>query len=140
VAAGASLPERRSMVYAGTHVVAGRGRAVVTGAGAGTELGHIATLVAGARHRRTPLESAIDRAGRWLGAGALVSAAAVFVVSLALGGELIDAFLIAVALAVAAVPEGLPAAITIVLALGVRRMARRRAIVRRRSRRWAARR
>lgn len=128
---GAVLPERHSLIYAGTLVVAGRGRGVVTGTGATTELGRIADLVASAQQRRTPLESAIDRAGRWLGAGALASALLVFLVGIALGSALFDAFLVAVALAVAAVPEGLPAAITIVLALGVRRMARRRAIVRR---------
>ena len=127
----AALPDRRNMVYAGTTVVAGTARAVVVATGATTELGHIGLLVGTTTAERTPLERRLDALGRqllWLALG-------VAAVTGALGwwrgdgvGQVVQG---AIALAVAAVPEGLPAVATIALALGVRRMARRRAIVRR---------
>jgi magnesium-transporting ATPase (P-type) len=127
---GAALPERTNMVHAGTLVRAGSGRAVVTATGAGTELSHISALVAGADPLATPLTRKIAAFSRTVSVVIVVVAAAAFGVGLAWGREPTEAFLAAVALAVAAIPEGLPAIMTIALALGVRRMARRRAVVR----------
>ncbi len=131
VAAETPLADRMSMVYRGTLVTSGRGRAVVTATGGDTELGHVAELVGGVGSERSPLEIGLDRTARRLTVLALAAAVVVFVATVAGGADASDAFLTGVALAVAAVPEGLPAAVTIVLALGVRRMAARHAIVRR---------
>jgi Ca2+-transporting ATPase len=131
VPAGAPLAERASMVYKGTTVAAGTARVVVTGTGAATELGRIGALVAGVREEPTPLERRLDELGHrlvWLalGVGGFVAAlGAVQGVPLALVVET------GIALAVAAVPEALPVVATIALAVGVRRMARRHALVRR---------
>lgn len=131
VAEDAPLPERRCMLYKGTTVVAGTARAVVVGTGADTELGRIGGLVAAIPDERTPLEERLDALGRrlvWLAltAGALVAALG------AVQGLAPDELLATgIALAIAAVPEGLPAVSTIALAVGVRRMARRNALVRR---------
>ncbi len=127
----APLAERVSMTFAGTLALGGRARGLVTATGAATEFGRIAELMRGGERRRTPLERGLDRTGRWLAAGALVAAVIVFISVLAGDGDASEAFLTGVALAVAAIPEGLPAAVTIVLALGVQRMAARHAIVRR---------
>ena len=125
------LADRRSMAFAGTIVVAGHGRGIVTAVGAETEVGGIQRLTASATPLETPLTRQIAAFSRVLGLAILVLAGATFAVG-ALGSEpLADSFLAAVALAVGAIPEGLPAAVTISLALGVSRMARRSAIVRR---------
>ena len=129
--ARASLPDRANMLHAGTTVAAGRGRAIVTATGGSTELGRIGTLVNATLVERTPLERRLDALGRHLVWAAL---AVGFLTSvLAWWQQMPFAVVIqtGIALAVAAVPEGLPAVATITLALGVRRMARRRALVRR---------
>lgn len=131
VPADTPLPERRDMLYKGTAVVAGTARAVIVGTGMDTELGRIGRLVGDLSEERTPLERKLDALGRslvWLAllAGALVAAVGALR-SLPLGHLLQTS----IALAVAAVPEGLPSVVTIALAVGVRRMARRRALVRR---------
>ncbi len=131
VAADTPLADRTSMIYRGTLVTSGRGRAVVTATGGDTELGRVADLVGGVTSERSPLEIGLDRTARRLTILALAAAVVVFVATVAGGADTSEAFLTGVALAVAAVPEGLPAAVTIVLALGVRRMAARHAIVRR---------
>jgi Ca2+-transporting ATPase len=125
------LPERRSMIYKGTAVVAGTGRAVVVATGMDTELGRIGGLVGGLAEERTPLERRLDALGRRLVVLAL--GVAVVVVALnALRGLPLGLLLQAgIALAIAAVPESLPAVATIALAVGVHRMARRQALVRR---------
>ncbi|HLU26173.1 MAG TPA: cation-transporting P-type ATPase [Longimicrobiales bacterium] len=131
VPADTPLPERSSMLYKGTTVAAGSGRAVVTATGAATELGRIGGLVAAIPDERTPLEQRLDVLGRRLILVALGVAALVIVIGILQGmpvGQMIEA---GIALAIAAVPEGLPAVSTIALAVGVRRMARRRALVRR---------
>ena len=125
------LADRRSMAFAGTIVVAGHGRGIVTAVGAETEVGGIQRLTASATPLETPLTRQIAAFSRLLGLAILVLAGATFAVGALRSEPLADSFLAAVALAVGAIPEGLPAAVTISLALGVSRMARRSAIVRR---------
>lgn len=131
-----AIGDRTSMVYSGTSVVAGRARAVVTATGSQTEIGHIAELLDATESEPTPLQVEINQLGRTLGI-AVVIIAVVVVASLVLvdglrtGSELLSALLIGVALAVAAVPEGLPAVLSVVLALGVQRMSKRNALVKR---------
>ena len=132
----AALADRGNMAYAGSAVASGRGRAVVTATGMDTELGRIAGLLQGMPQEKTPLQRELDRVGRFLGRAVLVIAAVV-TLSLLLVGQgrgphaLLDALLVGISLAVAAVPEGMTAISTIVLSLGTERMARRRAVVRR---------
>lgn len=125
------LAERRNMVYKGTTVAAGTARAVVTGTGAGTELGRIGTLVATVSAGPTPLEQRLDDLGKrvvWLAIGV---AAAVAALEWARGGPVGLVLETGIALAVAAVPEALPAVATIALAIGMHRMAQRRVLIRR---------
>lgn len=129
--ADAPLAERATMVYKGTAVAAGAARAVTVATGMETEVGRIGELVAGIREEPTPLERRLDDLGRRLVWVTLAVAAVVAGLGLLRGGSAAETFRIAIALAIAAVPEGLPAVATIALAVGVRRMARRRALVRR---------
>ena len=125
------LAERTSMVYKGTNVTRGSGVAVVTATGGKTEVGGIASQLAGAEETDTPLQAELDRLGRTLGVGVVVLAALVVPLLWLRGTALLQTGLTAVSLAVAAVPEGLPAVVTLTLALGVRRMADENALVRR---------
>lgn len=132
VAAQAALGDRACMAFSGTLVAAGQGLGVAVGTGAASELGRISTLISGVESLQTPLVRQMDRMARQLtvvilGVSALAFLAAVF----ARGYAVADAFLLTVALAVGAIPEGIPAVMTITLAIGVQRMAARRAIVRR---------
>ncbi|HEY7346480.1 MAG TPA: cation-translocating P-type ATPase [Gaiella sp.] len=136
LAAPAALGDRVNMVFDGTAVTRGRGRAVVTATGMSTEMGNIARLLGTTEEQRTPLQREVARIGRMLGiaviAIAVVVVAAILVTAdLDGASDLVDVLLVGVSLAVAAVPEGLPAVLSVVLALGVQRMARRRAIVKR---------
>ncbi|HWH15005.1 MAG TPA: HAD-IC family P-type ATPase [Miltoncostaeaceae bacterium] len=131
LAGDAVVADRLNMAFAGTLVTTGGGTGLVVATGADTELGAIHRLVGEATEIATPLTRRIAHFGRFLTAAILVLAALTFVLGLARGEPAADMFTAAVALAVAAIPEGLPAAVTIALALGVSRMARRRAIVRR---------
>jgi len=124
------LAERRNMAYAGTVVVAGQGRGVVVATGDSTETGRIADLIAQAPDLSTPLTRQMARFSRQLLLIILALALLTFVVGVLRGEAAVDMFMAAVALAVGAIPEGLPAAVTVTLAIGVARMARRRAIVR----------
>lgn len=130
--AGDSIPlgDRRNMVYMGTAVAYGRGEALVVETGMRTELGHIANMLQEVGEEKTPLQRRMAELGKWLAIGALAICAVVFAVGLWRGGELTEMFLTAVSLAVAAVPEGLPAVVTIALALGAQRMVRRQALIR----------
>jgi len=121
---------RPSMVFAGTAVTAGRGRSIVTATGVNTELGKIAALVA-TKSPPTPLQVELARVGRRLAVVAVVAAILIFGAGLARSYPVETMFLTAVALAVAAIPEGLPAVNTVTLSGGVQRMARKNAIVRR---------
>ncbi len=130
-----SLGDRRNMIFSGTNVTYGHGRAVVTATGMRTEMGRIAGLLGETPHEVTPLQRELDRTGRLLGIVVMVIAVVMIATILLVGNiegtALFDVLILGVALAVAAVPEGLPAVVTAVLAIGVQRMARRRAIVRR---------
>ncbi|MEN8374053.1 MAG: HAD-IC family P-type ATPase [Gemmatimonadota bacterium] len=127
----APLPDRRSMVYAGTTVASGSGRAIVVDTGAGTELGRIGGLLGEIEAGRTPLEERLDALGRKLVWVTLGVAGVVTALGWARGLSLPLMLETGVALAIAAVPEGLPAVATIALAVGMGRMARRNALVRR---------
>ena len=119
------------MVWMNTTVVRGRGELIVTATGMATRIGEVATMLAEAPERRTPLQRQIDALARRLAVVAGVAVTAVFVVALLRGDTLAEAALDAIALAIAAIPEGLPAVVTITLALGTAAMARQRAIVKR---------
>lgn len=126
-----SLQDRRNGIFQGSHVVRGHGRAVVVATGMGTEVGHIAGLLETGGEGQTPLQRRLDALGHWLVVGCLVLSAVVVVAGVLQGEKPYEMFLTGVSLAVAAIPEGLPAIVTIALALGVQRMIARSAIVRR---------
>ncbi|AHH97013.1 cation-translocating P-type ATPase [Kutzneria albida] len=128
---GTPVADRTDMVHAGTLVTGGDGTVLVTATGGDTELGAISDLVAAARPPVTPLTRQLARFSRQLALAITVLAAVTFVVGLLRGQPVGEVFTAAVAMAVGAIPEGLPAAVTIVLAVGVVRMAGRHAIVRR---------
>ncbi|MFD1562151.1 calcium-translocating P-type ATPase, PMCA-type [Haloarchaeobius amylolyticus] len=125
------LAERTSMVYKGTNVTRGKGVAVVTGTGMETAVGSIASELAATEETETPLQTELDQLGRTLGGGVLVLSALVAPLLILRGTDAVQAALTAVSLAVAAIPEGLPAVVTLTLALGVRRMSDENALVRR---------
>ena len=127
----APLAERTSMVYAGTSVAAGRATMLVTATGMQAELGRVAGLLQGADEGRTPLQQRLDALVRRLALAAGVIVVLVFVLGLVRGEELDTLLLTAVSLAVAAIPESLPAVVTITLALGAQRMLRSSALIRR---------
>ncbi len=127
-----AVGDRASMVFSATVVSYGRGKGIVTATGAKTEFGRIAGLIQEVEKKKTPLEERLDRIGKWLGILCLTVVAVVFVLEVFLrGAGLLAMFMWSVSLAVAAVPEALPAVVTGCLAIGVRRMARNNAIVRR---------
>ena len=125
------LADRKNMVFSGTYIAAGRGVAVVMATGLGTEVGRIAKMTSEAGDLNTPLELRIATFGRYLVGAAIVLVAVVLVVGLARGLPFAEVFMVAVSQMVSMVPEGLPVAMTIALAVGMQRMAARRAIVRR---------
>ncbi|MBI4401824.1 MAG: cation-translocating P-type ATPase [Nitrospirae bacterium] len=125
------LAERRNMLFLGTDVVAGKGRALVVATGTKTELGRIATLMQEAGIEATPLQRRLEQLGHVLLYLSLGIVTVVFLLGLLRGEALVEMFLTAVSLAVAAIPEGLPAIVTVTLALGVTRMVKRHALIRR---------
>jgi Ca2+-transporting ATPase len=127
----ATLGDRKNSAFSGTIVSYGRGRGIVVATGPHTELGLIAGMLQAIETEPTPLQRALGALGRAIGMVTLVICALVFVTGLQRGGEVIELFMTAVSLAVAAVPEGLPAVVTIVLALGTQRMVARHAVIRR---------
>jgi Ca2+-transporting ATPase len=129
-AAAAGLGDQRSMVFAGTLVTQGIGTAIVCRTGLSTELGKIAALVANAHREETPLQKKIRTFSVQLSAFLSVLTLLIFGAGIALGYSYTEMFLTAVAIAVAAVPEGLPVAMTVILAIGVQRMTRRKGVVR----------
>lgn len=124
------LGDRRNMVYLGTIAATGRATAIVVATGMRTELGRIAGLLAHQPPELTPLQRRLAELGRVLVVVCLVLVAIVFLLQMRRGGDLFQVFLVSVSLAVAAVPEGLPAVVTLALALGLQRMASRNALVR----------
>ncbi len=131
VPADTPLAERSCMAYGGTLVAAGQGAGIVIATGGATEIGQISQFIAGTPEMVTPLMRRLDRFSRRLLWVILALAAVTFGVGLLRGEPAFGMFMAAVALAVGAIPEGLPAAVTVTLAIGVGRMARRRAIIRR---------
>lgn len=125
----AILAERSCMVYMNTVVTHGRIEALVVATGMQTEMGRLAGLLADAAEAPTPLQIQLDHLGKRLAAIAAVVVGLIFVLGLARGEGLVQTAMTAIALAVAAIPEGLPAVVTVTLALGMHRMARRNAIV-----------
>lgn len=123
-------PDRKNMAYTGTSVTYGRGKAVITATGMSTAFGKLAGLLGEIERERTPLQEKLDQFGRWLGAATLIVVAFVAVLGIFKGFDPFEMFLWGVALAVAAIPEALPAVVTVGLALGVRRMVKRHALVR----------
>jgi calcium-translocating P-type ATPase len=123
--------DRTSMVFMGTTISQGRARGYVTATAERSELGKISEQMRGQEERQTPLQQRMGRFANLIAVAVLASSAAAVLIGLALGREPGEMFFIAVALAVAVVPEGLPVVFTVALALGVRRMAHRRAIIRR---------
>ncbi len=149
LASEASLGDRRNLAFMGTTVTYGRGAGIVVDTGMQTEIGLIAEMIQSYEDEPTPLQLRLDQLGRWLGWGTLVICAIVFVQALVQDTdlsiltdqgllpylaetqqEIVEFFIVAVSLAVAAVPEGLPAVVTIVLALGMQEMVRRHALIR----------
>lgn len=130
-----ALGDRRNMIFSGTAVTYGHGKAVIVATGMQTEMGRIAGMLKAAPDDTTPLQKQLDRTGKLLGL-IVIAIAVVMIVTIILAGHvtgfsaIFDVLILGVALAVAAVPEGLPAIVTAVLSLGVQRMARRNAIVR----------
>ena len=126
------LGDRRNMVFSGCFVTYGRARFLVTATGMRTEMGRIAALLKSTEEKKTPLQVSLDQFGRKLSIGILLICAVLFAVSVFLRGEdVMNAFLFAVALAVAAIPEALSSIVTIVLSFGTQKMAREHAIIRR---------
>ncbi len=124
-----ALGDRKNMVYAGSLVTYGRAKVVVTEIGMETELGKVATLLEDTSKKKTPLQVSLDDFGRKLAIGILLICALVFILNIYRGYELVDSFMFAVALAVAAIPEALGSIVTIVLAIGTQKMARENSII-----------
>lgn len=130
---GDSIPlgDRKNLLFMGTSVSNGRGKGVVVGTGSNTEFGKIATMLKNTKTEQTPLQKNLDKLGSNIGIVAIVVACLLSVLSYFInGGTILDAFIWAVALAVAIIPEALPAVVTIGLALGVQRMVKRKALIR----------
>ena len=125
------LANRRNMLFSGTHITAGRGKALVVATGLSTEVGKIARLTATAVEPKTPMELRLAQFGRYLVGASIVLFVAVMGFGLMRGMQTVDIFMVALSQMVSLVPEGLPVAMTIALALGMQRMAKRGAIVRR---------
>jgi len=128
---GASLGDRKNSAFMSTLVSYGRGMGVVTSTGMKTQIGLIASMIQGVQTEQTPLQKRLDQLGKTLGWAALIICALVFGIGWFRGYDPLEMFIIAVSLAIAAVPEGLPAVVTISLALGMREMVGRNALIRR---------
>ncbi len=131
VAEDAPLGDRINMVYSGCSVTYGRGRAIVTGTGMDTEMGKIANLLDSEEEGQTPLQKKLAELGKYLGILALAACAVIFMVGIMDGMDIMEIFMTSVSMAVSAIHEGLPAIVTIVLSIGVQRMVKKNAIIRR---------
>jgi len=130
VSAEAPLGDRKNMVYSGCPITYGNGRAVVVATGMNTEVGRIAHLLESGGDEQTPLQHKLTKLGRMLGILALAACGVIFIIGLISKMEIMHIFMISVSLAVSAIPEGLPAIVTIVLSIGVQRMVKKNAIIR----------
>lgn len=128
---GAPLGDRSNMVFSGCSITYGTATAIVTATGMDTEMGKIANLLSGETETQTPLQKKLSTLGKYLGFVALGACAVIFVVGLLSDMNPLDIFMTSVSLAVSAIPEGLPAIVTIVLSIGVQRMVKKNAIIRR---------
>jgi Ca2+-transporting ATPase len=127
----APLGDRKNTAFMGTVVTYGRGKGIVVSTGMQTQIGKIAHMLQGVEEDKTPLQRQLDELGKTLGMAAIAICAIVFLVGWLRGNDPLEMFMIAVGLAIAAVPEGLPTVVTISLALGMREMANRHALIRR---------
>ena len=127
----AALGDRNNMVFSGCSITYGTATAVVTATGMNTEMGKIANLLEGESDSQTPLQKKLAQLGKYLGILALAACAVIFIVGLVNGIPVMEIFMTAVSLAVSAIPEGLPAIVTIVLSIGVQRMVKKNALIRR---------
>jgi len=125
------LGDRKNTAFMGTMVSYGRGKGVVVDTGMSTQIGMIAEMLQSVEQEPTPLQIRLDQLGKTLGWAAMAVCALVFLIGLIRGNDILEMFIIAVSLAIAAVPEGLPAVVTISLALGMREMITRNALIRR---------
>ncbi len=125
------LADRANMIYMGTSVVSGKGRALIAETGMNTELGRIAGMIQSITRETTPLQNRLEQFGKFIVYACFILVAVVFGLELLRGGKLLDMFLTSVSLAVAAIPEGLATVVTIVLSVGVTNMSKRSAVIRR---------
>ena len=127
---GAPIGDRHNMVYSGCSITYGTATAVVTATGMDTEMGKIANLLDNEEDAQTPLQQKLAQLGKYLGIMAIAACAVIFVVGIANGIHVLEIFMTAVSLAVSAIPEGLPAIVTVVLSIGVQRMVKKNALIR----------
>ena len=125
------IGDRKNMLFSSSLVTYGRGKGIVVETGMTTEVGKIAGMINSTEKQQTPLQQKLDKLGKTLGIAALVICAVIFILGILQGKEIISMFMTAVSLAVAAIPEGLVAVSTIVLAIGVQKMVKKNAIVKR---------
>lgn len=130
-AADTMLGDRRNMVLSGSYVLTGKGKAIVTARGMDTEIGRIASLLAEQEETETPLQKKLGETGKLLGIGAMAICGIIFIMGVLQKQEPFHMFMTSVSLAVAAIPEGLPAIVTIVLAIGMQRLSKKNAVIRR---------
>ena len=128
--AESALGDRKNTAFSGTVVTYGRGKGVVVSTGMHTQIGLIATMLQSVEEEETPLQKRLDQLGKTLGYACLVISGLVFLSGMLEGGDALEMFMVAVSLAIAAVPEGLPAVVTISLALGMQEMIKRHALIR----------
>ena len=124
------LGDRRNMAYSSGVVTFGHGRGIVTGTGMDTEIGKIADMLGGESDTQTPMQIRLEKLGKVIGTASVLICVVIFIIGILYGRPIISMLMVAVSLAVAAIPEGLPAISTIILSMGVRRMVRHNAIIR----------
>ncbi len=127
----ATVGDRANMLFSGCSITYGTAEAVVTATGMSTEMGKIANLLEGEQEGQTPLQKKLAQLGKYLGFLALAACGVIFIVGISNGIPALEIFMTAVSLAVSAIPEGLPAIVTIVLSIGVQRMTKKNALIRR---------
>lgn len=127
----AAIGDRNNMVFSGCSVTYGTAEAIVTATGMSTEMGKVADLLEGESNSQTPLQKKLAQLGKYLGFLALTACGVIFIIGIVGGMPVLDIFMTAVSLAVSAIPEGLPAIVTIVLSIGVQRMVKKNALIRR---------
>ncbi|MBW3003000.1 calcium-translocating P-type ATPase, PMCA-type, partial [Candidatus Woesearchaeota archaeon] len=127
---GTAVADRKNIVFSGTIITKGRGKAVVISTGMNTEIGKIAKLIQEEERPETPLQKDLKHLGKWLGILTGIITAIVFFAGILTGKEYIEMFLASISLAVAAIPEGLPAVVTIALALGITRLTKKKSLIR----------